>query len=160
MSYVVKRLITTSDIQDGAITQDKLAQGLSLGLSFVPVIVPIPDSTQNNLPADSGGCPWISNYYIKIYKTNLQKIRIRASWSSSATDNVIKIELYDDDADTSIVSVSGNSGDNVEAEVTDLSSISDGDYAYVDACVETVSSTSGATFSIDYVIVELIYGVS
>jgi len=123
----------------------------------IPVL--IPDSTQTGLAADSTGVKWISKFKLKWDTRHLKGVRLRATWSCTATDAVIKIAIKDDTTGADIVTLSGNSGTNSESSVTAPAVTSDG-LATVYAEVTTASATSGATFNIDYVIVELEIGVS
>ena len=142
----VRRLIKVDDIESNAIV--------------FRIPVPIPDSTQSGLAADSTGVKWTSNFKLKWDKTHLKAVRIRATWTASATDSVTKIAIKDDGTGNDIASVSGNTGTDSEAEATDLTNVTDGGTASVYAEVTTASATSGATTDITYVVVELVIGVS
>lgn len=186
MSFIVKRLIRNEDIEDATITGEKIANGTITGEKIADstitgekivdgsisydklepntilfrIPVPVPDSMQKGLPADAKGVQWTSIFKLKWDKRHLKAVRIRASWTASATDSVTKIAIKDDTTGADIVSVSGNNGTNVEAEATDLSNVTDGGLATIYAEVTTASATTGATFSIEYVIIEYVLGVS
>ena len=101
----------------------------------------------------------ISNFKLKWRnKARLKAVRIRATWSCTASDAVIKIAIKDDTTGADIVSVSGNSGTDAEAEATDLTNVTEDGPATVYAEVTTASATAGATFDITYVLIELVYG--
>ena len=149
MSFLERRLVTVSDLSSEL-------SFLSKRLTFkVPVL--IPDSNQKGLPADATGVQWTSTYKFKWDKTFLHKVIIRASWSSTESDSVVKICVKDEQSGNDVVCVSGNSGTDTEAEQSDLTNVSDAYLAYVYAEVTTASATSGATFDIDYVTVELVF---
>ena len=145
MAQPTYRLIRVEDIEEGTI------------IFRIPVL--IPDSTQTGLPADSTGIKWTSNFRLRWDKRHLKAVRIRATWTATATDSVTKIAVRDVTNGVDIVSVSGNTGTDAEAEATDLTNVTDGGLAEVYAEVTTASTTGGATFDIAYVIVELVIGV-
>lgn len=120
--------------------------------------VPVPDSPQTGLPADSTGVKWTSAFKHKWSKGHLKAVRIRATWTASATDSVTKIAVRDVSTGADVVAVSGNAATDAEAETTDLTNVTDGGLFEVYAEVTTASATSGATFDIVYVTVELVYG--
>jgi len=126
----------------------------------VRVIIPIPDSPQTGLAADSTGVKWTTAFKCKWKKGNISAVRIRASWTSSAGDSTIKIAIKDITNAADVVSVSGNSGTNQEAETTDLTNITDGGLFEVYAEVTAASGTAGATFDISYIVVEIDYKIS
>jgi len=138
------------------LTYDQLATDTIV----IEVPFPVPDSQQTGLAADSTGVKWTSAFRGKWSKRHLKKVRVRATWSASNTDSVTKIAVKDVNNNADIVSVSGNAGTNEEAEATDLSNVTDGGLFEIYAEVTTASGTSGATFDISYVVVELVYGVS
>jgi len=121
---------------------------------------PVPDSQQSGLAADSTGVKWTSVFKGKWSKRHLKKVRIRATWSASNTDSETKIAVKDINNNADVVSVSGNAGTDQEAETTDLTNVTDGGLFEIYAEVTTASATSGATFDISYVVVELVYGIS
>jgi|GEM_PF-4730949 len=123
----------------------------------IPIL--IPDSTQTGLDATSTGTKWTSKFKLKWNIRHLKAIRLRATWSSSASDSVIKIAVKDDTSGADVITLSGNSGTNSEARVEAPSVTSDG-LATIYAAVTTASTVSGATFDIDYIILELELGVS
>jgi len=121
---------------------------------------PVPDSQQTGLAADSTGVKWTSVFKGRWNKRHLKAVRVRATWSASATDSVTKVAVKDVNVNADIVSVSGNAGTDKEAEATDLTNVTDGNLFEVYAEVTTASGTAGATFDISYVVVELVYKVS
>ena len=125
----------------------------------VQVVVPvmIPDSNKSGLAADSTGVKYTSSFKAKWGKKGLVGVRIRASWSASATDSEEKICVKDLSSGNDVVCVSGNAGTDQEAETSDLSSVTDGGLWQVYSEVTKASGTSGATYSIGYVVVELLY---
>ena len=149
MSFLERKKVTVSDLSD---------ELSFLGKTFsITVPILIPDSSQKSLPADVAGIKWTSAFKFKWDKQYLSKVVIRASWSSTATDNVVKIAVRDEQSGNDVVSLSGNSGTDAVAEQTDLTNVSDGYLATVYAEVTTPSATAGATFDIDYVAIELVY---
>lgn len=156
MSYNVRRLIKADDIASGVIDYTKLATNTIM--FRIPILVP--DSVQTGLAADSTGIKWTSNFKLRWDKRHLKAVRLRATWTATATDSETKIAIRDDGTGADIVSVVGNSGTDVEAETTDLTNVTDGGLATIYAEVTTASGTSGATFDIVYVIIELVLGVS
>lgn len=148
-----RRLILNSDIKDGEITASKLAS------NTIKIVVPIliPDSNQTGLASDSTGVKWTSNFKFKVDPQNLKSAIIRASWTATATDSVVAIEVYDETAGAVLGSVSGNTGTNAEGSVTGFTA---GNLVTVRLNVTTASATAGATTDLLYVVVELTYGVS
>ena len=128
-------------------------------ISFT-VYVPIPDSPQSGLAADSTGVKWTTAFRHEWHKRHLKKVRIRATWSATQADSVTKIAVRDVSSGNDVVSVSGNAATDEEAEQTDLTNVTDGGLFEVYAEVTTASATGGATFDISYVVVELVYGIS
>lgn len=135
--------------------------GLTLGSTTIDhqfyEHVPIPDSHQTGLNATSTGVKWTSRFKFKWYKTLLKTVTIRASWSASATDSVEKICVKDIQSGKDVVCLQGNNGSDQEESTDDLSNITDGGLWQVYSAVVKASSTSGAKYSIDYVVVELTY---
>jgi len=119
------------------------------------VPIPIPDSAQSGLAADSVAVNWTSSFKFKLNTQNLKAVRIRATWSASATDSVTEIDVVGSVSGT-IVSVSGNAGTDAEGVAT--SGWSDWELITVQSQITTASATLGATYSISYVVVELEYG--
>ncbi len=157
MSYIVKRLITTDDIKDGAITLDKIAPDTIVIRAFTT----FPDSLAAiNLSATATGVKWTSNFKFKWTKQNLKKVVIRASWTATATDSVEKICVKDITSGNDVVCVEGNAGTDQENSTTDLSNVTDEGLFTVYTAVTTASATTTATYSIVYVVVELVYGAS
>jgi len=164
--YVVKRKISTPDIEEGSLDASIVLTPGSITPNLIAPDsitfnehIPIPD-VQSNLPAASTGVKWTSKYAFKWSKAFLKSVTIRASWTASATDSVEKICVKDVSTGQDIVCVSGNNGTNAENTVTDLTSVTDGGLFEVYSAVTTASATTTATYSIDYVVVELNYGVS
>jgi hypothetical protein len=138
------------------LTYDQLATDTIV----IEVPFPVPDSPQTGLAADSLGVKWTSAFKGKWNKRHLKKVRIRATWTATATDSVTKIAVRDAGTGADIVSVSGNAGTDQEVEATDLTNVTDGGLFEIYAEVTTASATAGATFDIVYIVVELVYGVS
>jgi len=124
----------------------------------IPVL--IPDSQQTGLPADSTGLKWASTFPFRIPKQNVKDVVIRASWTSSESDSVIEIQLHDMNSGNTVCSVSGNSGTSKESTNYNEANLTDDGLVYVRAVVTTASATSGATFDIDDVEVEIKVAVS
>ena len=150
------RHVSEGDDPISGLTYDQLATDTIV----IEVPFPVPDSQQSGLAADSTGVKWTSVFKGRWNKRHLKKVRIRATWSASNTDSETKIAVKDIDSGNDIVSVSGNAGTDQEAETTDLANVTDGKLFEVYAEVTTASGTSGATFDISYVVVELVYGIS
>ena len=119
------------------------------------VPIPIPDSQQSGLAADSTGVKWTSAFKLKIDPTNLKSAVIRATWTASHTDSVTAIEVYDETAGSVLGSVSGNTGTNAEGSVSGFTA---GNIVTVRLSVTTASATTGATTSLTYAVLELTYG--
>jgi len=124
----------------------------------IPVL--IPDSVQSGLAADSTGVKWTSAFKFRVPKRHLKDIVLRATWTASATDSVTEIDLIDAATSNVVCSVSGNAGTDTESTNFNSANLTDDGLVYVQAQVTTASATSGATFSIAYVVVELRLGVS
>ena len=124
----------------------------------IPVL--IPDSHQEGLAADSTGLKWASKFAFRIPKQNVKDVVIRASWTSSHTDSVIEIQLYDMGTGNIVCSVSGNSGTDKESTNYNEANLTDNGLVYVRAVVTTASATAGATFDIDDAEVEIKVAVS
>jgi hypothetical protein len=130
---------------------------LSADTIYFPVPIPIPDSQQAGLAADSLGVKWTSVFKFKLNARHLKLMRIRATWSASATDSVTKVAVIGGTSGE-IVNVSGNAGTDAEGEAT--TGWTDGELIYVQLEVTTASATAGATTDLTYAVVELEYGVS
>jgi len=152
----VRRLVETDDIEDGAVTGSKIASQTIL----FRIPIPIPDSAQSGLAADSTGVKWTSSFKFKIKKQNLKNVIVRATWTASASDSVTEIDLIDETSGNTVASVSGNNGTDVESTNYNAGNLTDEGLVHVQAQVTTASATSGATTSITYVVVELVIGVS
>jgi len=150
------RHVSGGDDAISGLTYDQLAADTIV----IEAPFPVPDSQQSGLAADSTGVKWTSVFKGRWNKRHLKKVRIRATWSASNTDSETKIAVKDVNNNADIVSVSGNAGTDQEAEATDLTNVTDGGLFEIYAEVTTASGTSGATFDISYVVVELVYGVS
>ncbi|WP_457751051.1 hypothetical protein [Thermococcus sp.] len=124
----------------------------------IPVL--IPDSVQDGLAADSTGVKWTSAFKFRIPKRHLKNIVLRASWTASATDSVEEIDLIDAASGSTVCSVSGNAGTDVESINFNSANLTDDGLVYVQAQVTTASATAGATFSIGYIVVEIRLGIS
>jgi len=111
------------------------------------------DCINQSMAADSTGTKFASSVKIRVDGRYLKKIRLRASWTASNTDSVTEVRVVGTSSGT-IVSVSGNTGSDEEAEGT---TFSDGELVYVEVAVTTASATAGATTTLTYAIVEFIY---
>jgi len=85
---------------------------------------------------------------------------VRGTWTASATDSVSEIDLIDASSGNVIASVSGNAGTDEESTNYNSANLTDDGLTYVQAQVTTASATSGATFDIEYIVVEIRLGVS
>jgi len=132
---------------------DRLAEN---AINFTVPFTPQDCINQTGLAADSTGVKFTSVVKHKLNARHLKKIRIRASWTASDTDSVTKVAVVGSTSGE-IVSVSGNTGTDEEAEAT--SGWTDGEYIYIQVEVTTASATAGATTDLTYAIVELEYGV-
>lgn len=168
MSYLVKRRITTSDIEPGSLDAATVITPGTITASLLApntinlkVYVSIPDAiTATNLPAASVGVKWTSKFAFKWSKAFLKSVTIRASWTATATDSAEKICVKDVTTGQDIVCVSGNAGTNAEASTTNLTNVTDGGLFEVYSSVTTASATTTATYSIESVVIELEYGAS
>ena len=125
-------------------------------VSFIVPLQLIKDA--NNLSAGSTGVKYTSGKF-KINTNGLKSAIIRATWTASETDSVTAIELYDETSGSVVGSVSGNTG--TDEESSDLSgSITSGDLFTLRVDVTTASSTTTATTSVEYAVLELTYGYS
>jgi len=124
----------------------------------IPVL--IPDSPQTGLAADSTGTKWTSNFKFRIPKQNVKDVVIRATWTASHTDSTTEIALIDDAAGNTVCSVSGNAGTDAESTNYTEANLTDDGLVYAQASVTTASATTGATFDITYVAVEIKVAVS
>jgi len=124
----------------------------------IPVL--IPDSPQTGLAADSTGTKWTSNFKFRIPKQNVKDVVIRATWSASNTDSTTEIALIDDATGNTVCSVSGNTGTDAESTNYTEANLSDDGLVYARASITTASATTGATFDITYVAVEIKVAVS
>lgn len=139
-----RRLVTLEDIESGTF--------------LVKVPVTIPDSTQTGLDATSTGVKYTSKFKFKIPKKMLQDVVLRASWTATAGDSVTKIALIDETTTNEVCSVEANAGTDTESTNYTAANLTDDGLVYVRAEITTASATTGATFDIDYVVVELKFG--
>jgi len=145
-------------------TGEKLFQVEDLGydrlasntIYFIVPFTPQDCLNQTGLAADSTGVKFTSVVKLKINARHLKKMRIRATWTASATDSVTRIRVKGS-VSGEILGVEGNTGTDAEAEAT--SGWTDGEYIQVELEVTTASATAGATTDLRYAIVELEYGV-
>jgi len=124
----------------------------------VVIVVPFTPSDCINLTglsAASTGVKFISVVKAKVDARCLRAIRLRASWTASNTDSVTEVRAVGSVTGT-IVSVSGNTGTNVEATGTGFS---DGELVHVEVAVTTASATTTATTDLVYAVIEFIYMV-
>lgn len=138
------------------LTYEQLASDTIVFTTYFPV----PDSHVSGLPCDSTGVKWTSDFRGKWDKRHLKKVRIRAAWLATEQDVEIKVAVQDMQTGNDVVAFSGGFKEAGEAETTDLSNVTDGGMFGVYAEVTTASGTTGATFDLAYVVVELVYGVS
>lgn len=153
MSYLERRLVTSNDVQATTVQ--------------IKVPVPIPDSQQSGLAADSAGVKWTSSFRIPLKVTTQGTnaipvgVGIQASWTATATDSVLKVAVIQDAGGTTteVVSVSGNTGTDSYAESTTIDTSQDSEL-YVQAEITTASGTGGATTDLQYATVVIIYQLS
>jgi len=112
---------------------------------------------QTGLAADSIGVKFTSVVKLELNARHLKKMRLRASWTATATDSVTRIRVKGS-VSGEIVYIEGNTGTDVEGEAT--TGWTDGEYLQVELEVTTASATAGATTDLTYAIVELEFGVS
>jgi len=159
----VRRLVKTGDLEDGAVTNEKVAPGTltkdRLATDTITIIIPLQlIKDAKGLAADSTGVKYTSGKF-RIDANGLKKAVIRATWTASETDSETAIELYDETEGVVRGSVSGNAGTDVES--SDLSgSIVSGNLHSLRVNVTTASATAGATTDVEYAILELTYGYS
>lgn len=113
---------------------------------------------KTGLAADATGVK-ASSPRAKVSARHLKKLVVRASISSIPTDATVRVEVYDATKATVLgyVEFAGATGES-EAAIT--SGWSDGDLIQLRVNVVTASATAGATFDLDYAILEAEYGVS
>jgi len=124
----------------------------------IPVL--IPDTQQTGLAADSAGTKWTSDFKFRIPKQNVKDVVIRATWTASNTDSVTEIALIDETSGNTVCSVSGNTGTDTESTNYAEANLTDDGLVYARASITTASATTGATFDITYVAVEIKVAVS
>jgi len=127
----------------------------SATFGFTVPVCPQDCYNQTGLAADSTGVKFTSKVKIKVDARYLKAIRLRASWTASATDSVTEVRVVGTTSGT-IVSVSGNTGTDAEAEAT--AGWTDGEYVYIEVAVTTASATAGATTDLVYAVIEFVYG--
>ncbi len=113
---------------------------------------------KSGLAADATGVK-ASSPKAKVSSRHLKKLVVRASISAIPTDATVRVEVYNATTGSVIgyVEFAGATGES-EAEVT--TGWSDGDLIQLRVNVTTASATAGATFDLDYAILEAEYGVS
>ena len=154
--------VETVDIKDAAVTNDKIASSTitydKLAANTIYILVTLTLGYPGSVAADSTGVKFESAK-VKTSARHLKKLRVRAKVSDIPSDATIRIEIYDYTAGTVLgyVEFSGSTGES-EAEVT--SGWTDGNLIGLRVNVTTASATSGATATIDYVILEAEYGIS
>lgn len=141
-------------IPGGALDYSQLASNT---IYFLVPFTPQDCLNQTGLSAASTGVKFTSVVKLLLNARHLKKIRIRASWTASNTDSVTEVRVVGSTSGV-IVSVSGNTGTDAEAEAT--SGWTDGEYIHVEVAVTTASATTTATTDLTYAVVELEYGVS
>jgi len=145
--------INTEQIANGAVTTEKLASNaVKSRVYFVGIY------ERTGLAADSTGVKY-EGPRIKLDKTQIKAITLRATWTASHTDSVTAIELYDVSAGKVIAKVDGNTGTDVEASV-DLGNVTTGNLVEIRVNVTTASGTAGATTDVKYALLEIDYGAS
>jgi len=139
---------------------DKSLPYTELEKNTIYILIPFtPQDAINKtgLAADSIGVKFTSVVKLKLNARHLKKIRLRATWTASAADSVTRIRVKGS-ISGEIVYVEGNTGTDVEGEVT--TGWTDGEYLQVELEVTTASATAGATTDLTYAMVELEFGVS
>lgn len=126
----------------------------------IKIPVTIPDSVQSSLAADSTGVKYTSAFKFRIPARHVKDIVVRSTWTASATDSVTEIDLIDESSGNIIASVSGNAETDIESSNYNSANLTDDGLTYVQAQITTASATTGATFDIAYITVEIRLGVS
>ncbi len=145
--------VGTAELKDGNVTLPKLATN---AIYFRTYLVSL--ENQKGLSATTTGVK-VTGATFRLYKSQLKSLKLRASWTASATDSVTAIELYDITAGAVRASVSGNKGTDVETTVN-LANLVDGNLHCLRVNVTTASATAGATTDCLYAILEFEYGFS
>jgi parallel beta-helix repeat protein len=110
----------------------------------VPVVIEVP----RTVAADSTGVMWASPEVL-IPPGAMWTAAIEATWTSTAADVVVAIELYDVNAAAVVASVSGNSGANAKSSYVKLTA---GNRYVVRINITTASATAGATATVTKVL--------
>jgi len=140
--------VTRGQIIDRSITVEKIERG-----ELIATITPLVISATGNLAADSTGVKYETNP-VRLYTKNIKEIKLQGSWDASETDSKTAIELYDKTKDEVIASISGNTGDNEETDIS-VDKIFDGHLYTLRVNVTTASGTSGATTAVSYAVLEM-----
>jgi len=114
---------------------------------------------KTGLAADSTGVK-ASSPRAKLNATLLKKLIVRATISSIPSDATVRVEVYDVTKGSVLgyVEFAGATGTDQETEIT--SGWDDGDLVEIRVNVTTASGTSGATFDLDYAILEAEYNTA
>ena len=114
---------------------------------------------KTGLVADSTGVKVESPRH-KLLATYLKKLIVRATISSIPSDATVRIEVYDITKGSVLgyVEFAGSTDTDKETEIT--SGWNDEDLIEIRANVTTASGTSGATFDLDYAILEAEYNTA
>jgi len=141
-------MIDTAKIMRGAIIKEHIKSGEITIRSCACQI-----ETKTGLAADSTGVK-ASSPKFKINSSLKTKLILRASISAIPSDATVRVEVYDVTKDTVLgyVEFAGATGEN-ETEIT--TGYDNGDLIQIRVNVTTASATSGATFDLDYAILEI-----
>ena len=124
-------------------------------LNRTPIFIP---DVPSSLDISSTGIKWTSVYRFKIDKYSIYDLKLRASWTNTTTDAIIKIAVKDIISGNDVVSIAGNAMTDFESWNFDKSIISQDGLleVYIEVTTAT-SNTAGGTVDVKYITIEPIY---
>ncbi len=104
------------------------------------------------------GIKWTSKYRFKVDPYSIYDLKLRATWTNTTTDAIIKIAIKDVNSGNDIVSISGNTATDFESWNFNKFDISqDGLLEIYAEVVTATANTAGGTADIAYITFEPIY---
>ena len=120
-------------------------------LRFTTIMTQI--ETKNGLPADSTGTK-VYSPIVRVSGSHIKSLVLRVTIPNIPADAVVTVSIYNVTQGTTITSVTASGAPVLGAEATASTGFSDGDLIQILVDVTTASATQGATFNLDFAVVE------
>ena len=120
-------------------------------LRFTALLTQI--ETKNGLPADSTGTKAYSPI-VRVSGSHIKSLVLRVTIPNIPADATVTVSIYNVTQGTTITSITASGAPVLGAEATASTGFSDGDLIQILVDVTTASATQGATFNLDFAVVE------